>query len=275
MQIRSPAPLAFLTLLTLSATALLAVLIAVLAPRPAAASPITLTFNEFSTIAAPAVAAGNGVGYFNANHMSYGNVAPNILLSDDGMAGQITFSATAGVLFDPYRLTLLEGRRGVLNADYDPLVGPDPWSQVFAALDTGRTSDLIHDNLVMQGYRWGDLIAETRTGFAGTAAEEFLFPAEFTGLTRLDISLDFAGANHVAPQIIDDTIVWCNGSCGFLRFDDLVVDISSQPVGAAAVEVASMPIPASWLLLTAACGAIAAAARRSAPRRSAPRQKAT
>lgn len=226
--------------------------------RPALAVPVTLTFNEFGSADTVPVAAGGGIGYSNSNHMTYGNVAPNILLGDDGYSSRISFSTDAGTVFDPLRLTLLEGRNGVYQAPLQP--GQlDPWDHVFAAMSAGTASQLTYDNIIIEGYRWDALIAQTSLYYDGQQAQELLLPSNFTDLTRLDIQLSFNGANLTTPLLTDASVIYCDASCGYLRFDDLDVDLTTQPVAAAALvptlpPVTSMPIPGAgpMLLLTLA-----------------------
>lgn len=234
-----------------------------LGASPARAVPITLTFNEFANPDSLAVAAGSEVAYSNPNHMVYGNVAPNILLGDDGYSGRMSVMANAGTLFDAVSIDLIEARNAVFEAPVNPGVILDPWTQMFTAQTDGTVSQYIYENLIFEGYRWDQLVATTAITFDGSAAATHHFSSDFADLNRLDITVDFAGARFYGPMIEGDKVMYCEGSCGYVRFDNLSLDTQSQAVAAAAVQtVTTVPVPASGLILGSGLGLLFWVGRR-------------
>jgi len=232
---------------------------------PASATTLTLDFDEFEgdDVDQSGGAAGAPAGpvrFINANHGVYDTFLPSILLGDDGWDSSISFNANAGYVFDAVSLRFINGWRNVYKAPVTGAVDVDDVdAQIAEAMRTDSLTRLEYENVAFTGYRDGAVVAMQMETYGGGPPSEFSFSDAFMGLDRLMVEVKFGGAFDIFPIISGSNLLYCpNERCGILEFDDLVLNVLSEP-GSGPTAV---PLPASALMLGSALFGISIFGRR-------------
>lgn len=236
-----------------------------LVTMPASAATLTLDFDQFEDPDVPESGAAAGVpvgpvGFKNSNHGIYDVYAPSILLGDDGWTSYISFDANAGYLFDAVSLRFINGWRNVYRAPVSGAVDTsDVAAQVTEAIRTDSFTKLDYQNVAFTGYRDGAVVAMQMETYAGGPPLDYAFSSAFLGLDKLMVEVKFGGAIDIEPMIIGNSLYYCpNERCGILEFDDLLLNVLTEPGSGPAIV--SLPAPA--LMLGSALFGVAAFGRR-------------
>jgi len=222
---------------------------------PAYAATMTLDFDQFEDSDVPSSGAGAGapagpVAFNNANHGVYDAYLPSILLGDDGWDSSISFDANAGYIFDAVSLRFVGGWQNVYTAPVSGAVSTTSATEQLAeAMRTDTLSKLDYPNVAFTGYRSGAVVAMQEQTYSGGAPTPVSFSSAFTALDKLKIELNFGYADSLDPRIVGNMLYYCpNERCGILEFDDLVLNVLTDPGNGPT----TVPLPTPLLMLGSA-----------------------
>ena len=230
----------------------------------AEARTVTLTFDEFASATSTCQPDSYSTADVTVTRPMCHN-SPIVYLAD----GPATITALPGVTFDLTALRIewsfpevLGVALAALPAGVDPFT-PDGYDAIWQA---GLWSLQPFPNFQISGYLGGQLVTEATYylpdsgSVANSGAPYYLpdanapFSTLFSGLDQLVFTnapgLDTAQDFGIAR--IGDMFYTCPDTCGFVVFDDVVLDVASAPPPPAPV-----PLPAAGGLLLAALGGLA------------------